>query len=125
MKITYEPFKELVVKEFTKFEKISDLINAFEQLRAIGQPVSLNWAEGVVFVYSLIPPTTDELVQDYLKGRIYYTGIAFALMEQYEPSVTYKSPQARLREKEIAVPIINVNTNKILSKLATWLKTQS
>jgi len=120
MKITYEPFKEIIVKDYVKFEKLDDLIYAFAQLRALGQPVSLNWAEGVVFVHSVMPPTTDELVEEYLKGRLYYIGVSFAFMNTYLPSATYKSPQGG-----IAVPIINVSSSKMLSELARWLKTQS
>lgn len=119
MKITYEPFREIIIKDYVKFEKLDDLIYAFAQLRALGQPVSLNWAKGVVFIHSVMPPTTDELVDEYLKGRLYYIGISFALMDKYEPSVTYKNPQG-----EIAVPIINVSSSQILSELAKWLKTQ-
>ena len=119
MKITYEPFKEIIIKDYVKFEKLDDLIYAFAQLRAVGQPVSLNWAEGVVFVHSVMPPTTDELVEEFLKGRLYYIGVSFALMDKYEPFVTYKSPQG-----EIAVPIINVGSSQMLSELAKWLKTQ-
>jgi hypothetical protein len=40
MKITYEPFKEIVVKDYIKFEKLNDLIYALAQLRAVGQPVT-------------------------------------------------------------------------------------
>ena len=120
MKITYEPFKEIVVKDFVRFEKLNDLLYAFAQLRAAGQPVALNWAEGVVFVHITMQPVTDELVEDFLKGRLYYIGVNFALMEKYEPSLTYKSPQG-----EIAVPILNVSSSQMLSELAQWLKTQS
>ena len=119
MKITYEPFKEIIIKDCVKFEKLEDLIYAFAPLRAVGHPVSLNWAEGVVFVHFPMEPTTDELVEEFLKGRLYYIGVNFALMEKYKPSVTYKSPQG-----EIAVPVINVSSSKILSELAKWLKTQ-
>ena len=119
MKITFEPFKELVVKDYTKFEKLEDLIYIFAQLRAVGQPVSLNWADGVVFIHTAMELTTDELVDEFLKGRLYYIGINFALMDRYKPQVTYKSPQG-----EIAVPIINVSSSRILSGLAKWLKLQ-
>ena len=79
MKITFEPFKEIIIKEYTKFEKLQDLIYAFAQLRAVGQPVSLNWAEGVVFIHSVMPPDTSELiVEDFLKGKLYYISVNFA-----------------------------------------------
>jgi len=119
MKIIYEPFKEIVVKDCVKFENVEDLIYSFAQLRAVGQPVSLNWAEGVVFIHFVMEPTTDELVEEFLKGRLYYTGVNFALMDKYESIVTYKS-----RQGEIAVPVINVSSSHMLSELAKWLKTQ-
>jgi len=40
MKMTYEPFKEIVGKDYIKFEKLNDLIYTFAQLRAVGQPVA-------------------------------------------------------------------------------------
>ncbi len=119
MKIIYEPFKEIVIKDCVKFENVKDLIYSFAQLRAVGQPVSLNWAEGVVFIHFAMEPTTDELVEEFLKGRLYYIGVNFALMDKYESVVTYKS-----RQGEIAVPVINVSSSQMLSELAKWLKTQ-
>ena len=53
MKITYEPFEEIVIKDVVKFEELNDLLYAFAQLRAAGQPVALNWAEGVALPMSL------------------------------------------------------------------------
>jgi len=120
LKITYEPFEEIVIKDCVKFEKLEDLIYAFAQLRAMGQPASLNWTEGVVFIHVAMQPITEELVEDFLKGRLYYIGVQFALMNKYKPVLTYKSPQG-----EISVPIINVSSSRLLSELAKWLKTYS
>ena len=64
MKITFVPFTEIELKEYTKFEKLEDLVYAFAQLRAVGEPVSLNWAEGIVFIHTIMPPTTGELVAE-------------------------------------------------------------
>lgn len=119
MKIAYEPFKEIIIKDLVKFEKLNDLVYAFAQLRAVGQPVALSWAEGVVFTHMSLQPITDELVEDFLKGRLYYISVNFALMSKYEPLLTYKGQQG-----EISVPIINVSSSQMLSELAKWLKTQ-
>ena len=120
MKIKYEPFEEIIVKDYVKFEKLDDFVYSVAQLRALGQPVSLNWAEGVVFTHTVVQPITDELEGEFLKGRLYLVSVSFALMNQYQTTVTYKSSQG-----EIAVPIINVSSSKMLSELACWLKTQS
>ncbi len=118
LKITYKPFEEIVVKERVEFEKLEDLIYVVAQLRAMGQPAALNWAEGVVFIHITMEPVTDELVEEFLKGRLYYIGVQFALMEKYKPVLTHKSPQG-----EISVPVINVSSSLLLSELAKWLKT--
>ena len=116
IKITYEPFKEIVIKEYTRFQNIEDLIYIFAQMRSSGAPAALNWANGLVFVYLALPPDTDQLVEDFLKGRIYWTNVTFAAMPQYKPVV-------ETREK-IQVPIINASSNIIIRQVTEWLKQQ-
>jgi hypothetical protein len=120
VKIIYEPIEELVIKEYVKFDRLDDLLYSFAQLRAAGQPVSLNWAEGTVFIHSVLPLTNDKVVEQYLRGRLYIAGVSFSLMDKYQPSVIYKNPQG-----EIAVPIMNLSSNKTLSEVAKWLKAQT
>jgi len=120
VKIIYEPIEELVIKEYVKFEKIDDLLYSFAQLRAAGQPVSLNWAEGTVFIHSALPLTNDKVVEQCLRGRLYITGVSFALMDKYQPSVVFKNPQG-----EVAIPIMNLSSNKTLCEVAKWLKAQT
>jgi len=87
----------------------------------VGQPVSLNWAEGIVFIHAIIPPITSEIIgEDFLNGKLYIASVNYAIMDTYQPHVTYKSPQG-----EIAVPIINLSSNITFSKLAKWLKNRA
>lgn len=119
LKIRYEPFEEIIVKEYVRFDKLDDLIYIFAQLRAAGQPASMNWAKGVVFIHFVLPPGTDQLMEEYIKGRLYYVNVSFALMPEYKPVVRYKGP-----EGEMPVPVINMSHNKMLCELAEWLKSQ-
>ena len=116
IKITYEPFKEVVIKEYTRFEKIEDLIYIFAQLRAGGAPVSLNWANGLVFVYNPLPPDTEQIVDEFLKGRVYWASVIFAEMPEYKPLLETK--------EKIQVPIINASSNTIVRQVTEWLKQQ-
>lgn len=50
VKITYETFKEVVIKEYVRFERIEDLTSIFAKVRAGGALVSLNLVNGLVFV---------------------------------------------------------------------------
>jgi len=116
IKITYEPFKEVVIKEYTRFEKIEDLIYIFAQLRASGAPVSLNWANGLVFVYSPLPPDTEQIMEEFLKGKVYWINVTFSAMPEYKPMLETK--------EKIQVPIINVSSNPIIREVTEWLKQQ-
>jgi len=116
VKITYEPIKEIVIKEYVRFEKIEDLIYIFAQLRASGAPVSLSWANGLVFVYSLISPENDLILEDYLKGRVYWTNVSFAEMPKYKPLVETK--------ERVQVPIVNASSSPIIVQVMEWLKQQ-
>lgn len=119
LRIRYEPYDEIVVKEYVRFDKIDDLIYIFAQLRAAGQLASANWANGVLFTHSMLTPDTDKVTEEFITGRLYYTNVSYALMPDYKSAVRYKGP-----EGEILVPVINVSSSKTLSKLAEWLKSQ-
>jgi hypothetical protein len=116
VKIIYEPLKEVVIKEYTYFESIEDLIYIFAQLRASGAPAVLNWANGLAFVYAALPPDSDQLIDEFLKGRIYWATVSFAKMPQYKQVVETK--------EKIQVPVINASSNAILSQVTEWLKQQ-
>jgi len=116
IKISYEPFKEVVIKEYIRFEKVEDLIYIFAQLRAGGAPVSLSWANGLVFVYSPLPPGTDQLMEEFLKGKVYWANVSFAEMPKYAPVLETK--------QKIQVPIVNVSSNQIINQVTEWLKRQ-
>jgi hypothetical protein len=119
MKITYEPFEEVVVKEYVRYENLQNLLFIFAQLRASGQPVSLNWAKGVVFALSPLPPSTDQLMEDYLKGRLYIASASFALMSDYKEVVNYVADGQKM-----PIPVINASDSVALCEIAEWLKAQ-
>jgi hypothetical protein len=119
MKITYEPFEEVVVKEYVRYENLQNLLFIFAQLRASGQPVSLNWAKGVVFALSPLPPSTDQLMEDHLKGRLYIASASFALMPEYKEVVNYIADGQKM-----PIPVINASDSIALCEIAEWLKVQ-
>lgn len=113
LKVQYEPFKEVVIKDYTYFKKISDLVDIIAGVRGQGDFASLNWANGVVFVYTDVPPVTDSIVEDIKQGKIYWANISFAYMPNYE---------SKLKSSEnIPVPVINQDSNQIMKEVAKWL----
>ncbi len=118
VKITHRPLKEIVISEVVYYDSPEKLAYSYAPLKLTGQPVILQWADGVVFIFTLIPPDTDRLMDDFLDGIIYWGGVMYSLMPQYHHTITL-SPETG-GTIEIGVQDASANTN--LVKAASWLK---
>jgi len=105
--------KQLVVLECTQYPSAEALSKTFATVIMTGEPVILKWAEGVLFSYSLLTPTTDGLLKQFLEGRVYWSDVAFALMPEYRSTV---------RVGTLDVPVIDVTPNPLLREAALWMK---
>ncbi|UCE44116.1 MAG: hypothetical protein JSV57_01080, partial [Candidatus Bathyarchaeota archaeon] len=105
--------KQLVVLECTQYPSMEALSGTIATIVRTGEPVILRWAEGVVFSYSLLPPTTDSLLKDFLEGRSYWSDVVFALMPEYKSTV---------RVGTLDIPVIDVTPNLLLREAAKWMK---
>ena len=105
--------KQVVILECTRYPSIEALSKTIATIIMVGQPLILKWAEGVVFSYNLLQPTTDSLMKEYLEGRIYWSDVVFALMPEYKPSI---------RVRTLDIPVINVSPDPILREAAKWMK---
>jgi hypothetical protein len=116
VKIAYEPINEIVIKDYIRFEKVEDLIYILAQLRAGGAPVALSWANGLVFVNSVLSPDNENIMDDFLKGKMYWTNVSFAEMPEYKSLI-------ETRER-VQVPILNLSSSPIVVQVMDWLKQQ-
>lgn len=113
VEIVYKPLKELVIGDYTYYPKPETLASQLGIMVATGQPTALLWAEGVVFVPMPILPETEWMAQEYLRGRVYWSSVMFALMP------TFQSP---VRAGVLEVPVIDVSLNSMMKEVAQWLK---
>lgn len=113
VEIVCSPPKQLVILECTEYPSIEALSKTVATIITMGQPLVLKWAEGVTFSHSLLPPTTDNLMKEFLEGRIYWTDVVFALMPEYKPSIKVGT---------LDIPVIDVSPNPILRDAAKWMK---
>lgn len=105
--------KQLLILECTQYPTIEALsITAATMIRA-GNPIILKWAEGVVFSYSQLPPTTESLMKEFLEGRVYWTNVVFSLMPEFKSSI---------RVGTIDIPVIDVSPNPVLRAACGWMK---
>lgn len=116
VEVKYEPFKEIVVMQRNYFPSPDDLAR-FASIIAGGKTAGLYWAEGVAFLYFLLPASTDIATKALIEeGRIYWTSVGYALMPKYRPIIETK--------EKIMVPVIDLSTNPLIRKVAHWLKEQ-
>ncbi len=114
--VNYEPFKEVVVMEKDLFATPEDIAR-FASIIAGGKAAGLYWAEGVVFLYFPLPASTETTAKMLVEhGRVYWTFLGYSLMPKYQLTI-------ETREKMI-VPVVDVSSNKLMKKVAVWLKEQ-
>ena len=115
IKITYQPPREIVILDYFQFSK-ENLSQMFARIIHSGLPVVAYWAEGVLFIYFPLMPDTDDLMENYLKGRIYWSSVNFALMPKYAPSIKVSG---------FEVPVVNVSEHPVMRETAKWLREQA
>ena len=114
--IKYEPFREIVIMEQTRFPTPDDIAR-FTSVIAGGKLAGLYWAEGVVFLYFPLPPSNTAVARMLIEsGKVYWTFVGYALMPKYQLTIETK--------EKMIVPVIDISTNPLLSKVARWLKEQ-
>jgi hypothetical protein len=114
--VKYEPFKEIVILERNHFSSSDDLAR-FASIVSGGKMAGLYWAEGVAFLYFILPPSTGIAAKALIEsGRIYWTLVGYALMPKYQPLIETK--------EKIMLPVIDLSSNPTMRKVANWLKQQ-
>ncbi len=114
--IKYEPFKEIVIMEKTRFATPDDMAR-FTSVIAGGKLAGLYWAEGVVFLYFPLPPSNAAVARMLIEsGKVYWTFVGYAPMPKYELTIETK--------EKMIVPVIDISANPMLRKVAQWLKEQ-
>lgn len=113
-KVRYEPFKEIVVMECTRFPTPDDLAR-FVNIAAGGKPSGIYWANGVAFIYFPMPTSTETAAKSVIEEkRVYWAFLSYAPMPGY---------QSKIGTKEgVIVPVVDMSTSPLFQRVAQWLK---
>ena len=114
VKITFSPITELIVHETIEVDK-EDLLR--ERVTPAGT-MPLYWCNGILFSFSSLP-MTDEVVKDYLKGRIHWLEIHFSRAEEYVPVLTLNDEEYKAT---MSVRVIDTSKSQLHKELVKWLK---
>jgi hypothetical protein len=115
VKIIFQPIKEVVILDYFEFSK-DTLSQMFATMIQTGLPIMGHWAEGVLFVHFTLTPETNDLMESYLKGRIFWSSVNFAPMPNYSPFIKITG---------IEIPVLDVSRHPVLCQVAKWLKNQT
>ena len=112
--VKYEPFKEIVIMERNFFSTPDDIAR-FTSVIAGGKLAGLYWAEGIVFLYFPLPASTETVAKELIEDkRVYWTFVGYSLMPKYQPTIETK--------EKMIVPVIDMSSNPMFRKVASWLK---
>jgi hypothetical protein len=112
--VKFEPFKEIVIMELNFFLTPDDIAR-FTSVIAGGKLAGLYWAEGIVFLYFPLPASTETAAKELIENkRVYWTFVGYALMQKYLPTIETK--------EKMIVPVIDMSSNPMFRKVASWLK---
>lgn len=117
VKITYMPWKEIVVhevKEANVQQFLEMIVAQVEAMKQGGTPI-VNWVSDIAFVIGPFPDT-PEVVSDKLNGKIHY-GIVTFTRTSYQPEkrVTYGG-------REYMVRLVRAEDNPDFVDLASFLR---
>ncbi len=115
VKVTFSPTEELVIHEAVEMTK-DDLL--LERITPAGN-LPLYWCNGILFSFSSIP-MTDDIVKEFLKGRIHWLEVHFAKLDKYVPLITWESDEYKSR---MNVRVIDTSTSVLHREFIQWLKT--
>jgi hypothetical protein len=112
IEITVQSVKKIVIFECTEFSA-EELFKRIELIAISGEPVALNWAEGIVFLALPYQPESDIIIKEALKGTMYWGTVMFSSMPKYQPIKKFGGRE---------VPIIDQTPISYLRQVAQWLK---
>ena len=114
--VSYEPFKEIVIMEKTRFNTPEEIAR-FTSVVAGGKLAGLYWVEGIVFLYFPLTASTTVVAKELLEnGKVYWTFVGFAPMPKYTQVIETK--------EKMIVPVVDISSDPILKTVAQWLKEQ-
>ena len=116
VRVTYSPIEELVIHEVVEVPK-EDLLR--ERITPSGN-MPLYWCNGILFSFSSIP-MTDEIVRDYLRGKVHWLEVHFTKEQKYVPIMSLNEEEYKAT---MNIRIIDTSKSSLHTELTKWLKTK-
>jgi len=116
LSIKYEPFKEIIVMQHTKFPTPDDLAR-FTNIISGGKTAGIYWSQGIAFIYFPLSVNTETAAKELVeRRRVYWAFLSYTSMPTYKPIIETK--------EKIMVPVLDMSANLLFQQVAKWLKEQ-
>ena len=116
LEIKYQPFREIVVMECTRFPTSEDLAR-FTNIIAGGKTAGIYWAEGMAFIYFPLSINTETAARELVEHRrVYWAFLSYSSMPRYKPIIETK--------EKIITPVLDMSTNPLFRRVSEWLGKQ-
>lgn len=114
--VSFEPFKEIVIMERTRFSTPEKLAR-FVSIIAGGKLAGLYWVDGMVFLYFPLPASSQIVAKELIEqGKLYWSFIGYSIMPKFAPTIETK--------EKMIIPVVDISTDQVLQTIADWLKKQ-
>jgi hypothetical protein len=112
IEIEYRPIRKVVILELLELTS-KELFNRISAIRMAGQPLPLNWAEGIVFFAMPASAEITEVDENIMKGTAYFSAIMYSSLPKYQPMAQVGVDK---------IPIIDQSKNRVYTSITKWLK---
>lgn len=87
--IEFQPIKKIVILEELKYSSTDNFFTDAVAGKPPDVPISLFWADGVVFIPSAFPPESEEIIKNLIQGTVYWQNVGYAKMDRYEEEKSF------------------------------------
>lgn len=116
IEIEFKPVRKLIILESIELPQKELFERLATALASEQQSITLNWAEGIVFIATSIDHQSDRLMEDLLRGTVYWSNVFYAKMPTYQ---TFAKMGA------LELPIIDQSRSPFMRQAAKWLRKRS
>ena len=111
--VRYEPRKEIIIHEYTKYDSPEEFIDSLVRGIPAGSTVTTRWVAGVLLSFNAFP-NDPVITRENLEGRVHWNHASFSLMPEYKEQIITKSG--------VTVVIGDVSKNSSFQAVAEFIK---
>lgn len=115
VKITFAPTEEIVVHDVIELP-LDDMLRGRVTPAGI---MPLYWCNGILFNFSSMP-MTEEVVRDYVRGKLHWIEVQFTKFPQYRPILSLNDDEYK---QQVNVRVIDTSVSPVHQELTKWIKT--